>query len=73
MPSRKPLQPRKPRRTFEKVGAIVLVVVAVLALIFYLWPKKDLAEIARLKDKAIGLAENAETAAADDVLQELRC
>ena len=50
---------------------LVLAAVAIGTLIWNLRPQEDLAEISRLKDKAIGLAENAESAAADDVLQEL--
>jgi hypothetical protein len=82
MPSRKPLQPRsydespkKPRRFFPSLtpGKVLLglAVAALITLIGCLVPKKDLGEIARLQEKAVGLAENGESAAADDVLQEL--
>jgi hypothetical protein len=84
MPSRKPLPPLKPdepsknpRRFVSSLTPGKVVVLLVLAavvtgmLIWNLWPQKDLAEIARLKEKAIGLAENWESAAADEALQEL--
>ena len=82
MPSRKPLQPRKydespqkPRRFFPSLtpGKVLLglAVAALITLIGCFLPKKDLGEIARLQEKAVGLAENGESAAADEVLQEL--
>jgi FG-GAP-like repeat len=83
MPSPQPLQPRnynespqKPRRFFPSLtpgkvllGLVIAGLVTLVSLLFR--PRPDLAEIARLKDQAIGLAENAESGAADDVLQEL--
>ena len=83
MPSPKPLQPRqhddppkKPGRSFLSLtpGKVRLgfVVAALLTCIgLFLFPRKDLAEIARLKEKAIGLAENWESAEADEVLLQL--
>ena len=83
MPSPKPLQPRqhddppkKPGRSFLSLtpGKVLLgfVVAALLTCIgLFLFPRKDLAEIARLKEKAIGLAENWESAEADEVLLQL--
>ncbi|MCE9526718.1 MAG: VCBS repeat-containing protein [Planctomycetales bacterium] len=82
MPSRKPLQPRsydespkKPRRFFPSLTPVKvllgLAVAALITLIGCLVPKQDLGEIARLQEKAIGLAENGESAEADEVLAEL--
>lgn len=82
MPSPKPIQPRKydkspmkSRRFFPSLtpGRIVLGlgIAALIWLIGFVLPKKDLGQIARLQEKAVGLAENGESAAADDVLQEL--
>ncbi|MBC7854664.1 MAG: hypothetical protein IAF94_14625, partial [Pirellulaceae bacterium] len=83
MPSPQPLppgksdeSPKQPRRIFPSLtpGNVLLglVVAAFLALLgYYFLPRKDLAEIARLKEKVIGLAENWESAEADEVLLQL--
>lgn len=83
MPSPKPLQPRKydesprkPGRFFPSLTPGKVLLVLVVAAIFtciglFLFPRKDLEEIARLKEKAIGLAENWESTEADDVLLQL--
>ena len=62
--------PKKPGRSFPSLtpGKVLLglVVAALFALLgFYFLPRKNLAEIARLKEQAIGLAENWESAEAD--------
>src|SRR2546430_17417489 len=82
MPSPKRLQPRKSpeppkkaRRLFPSVtplkALLALAVGAIIPLIGCFLPRTNLAEISALKDKAIGLAENGESAQADEVLQEI--
>ena len=82
MPSPKPLQPRKddepsqqPRRPFASRMLILLVLGLIVGgvgfAILYFRPQPDLAGIAALKEKVVGLAENGETAEADKALQEL--
>ena len=82
MAGRKPLQPRKydpppkkARRLFPSLtpGKILIGIAAgvIITVIGCFLPRTNLTELAALKDKAVGLAENWQSAEADEVLQEL--
>ena len=67
---------KKPGRFFPSLTPFKVLLGIVLAAIatcigLFLSPRPDLAEIARLKEQIVGLAENGESAQADEVLQEL--